>query len=162
MFLNILYFVIDGVLLMPVFLDANDIGYVRMGAFSWGALYIAILIVMAVIFSANVAFRRNPLKIGIGDGGNAHLARQMRVHGNFLENVPLAIGALIMLCAIGAPAWAVHIVGVSMIIGRILHAVGISQNSGASFGRAVGMILTYASLLCAAGFLIRFSWFSVI
>jgi uncharacterized protein len=128
---------------MPVFLDANDIGYVRMGAFSWASLYIAILIVMAVVLSANVAFRRGPLQIGIGDGGNAQMARYMRVHGNFLENAVLAIGALIMLCVIGAPVWALHFVGILMIIGRILHAIGISQNSGASFGRLAGMILTY-------------------
>jgi uncharacterized protein len=146
---------------MPVFLDANDIGYVRMGAFSWASLYIAILIVMAVVLSANVAFRRGSLQIGIGDGGNAQMARYMRVHGNFLENAVLAIGGLIMLAVIGAPAWSVHSVGISMIIGRILHAVGISRNSGASFGRVAGMILTYTSLLCAAGFLVRFSWFNV-
>jgi uncharacterized protein len=146
---------------MPVFIDANDIGYVRMGAFSWASLYIALLILMAVILSANVAFRRAPLKIGIGDGGNAQMARLIRVHSNFLENAVLAIGALIMLCVIGAPAWAVHVVGASMVIGRILHAFGLSKTSGASFGRVSGMILTYSSLLCAVVFLIRFSWFSV-
>ncbi len=143
---------------MPVFIDANDIGYVRMGAFSWSALYIAVLILMAVILSANVAFRRGPLKIGIGDGENSQMARLIRVHANFLENAPLAIGALIMLAVIGATAWSVHIIGISMVIGRILHAYGLSKTSGASFGRVSGMILTYSSLLFSVVFLVWFGF----
>ncbi len=143
---------------MPIFLDAQVQGFVHAGSLRLACLYIAILIVMALILSANVAVRRGPLQIGIGDGGNPVLQRMMRIQGNFMEYAPFCIGALIMLSIIGAPSWAIHTVGGTMVVGRILHAVGIYQTAGISFGRGAGMLLTFASLLSAAWFLIWFGW----
>ncbi len=143
---------------MPVFLDAQLQGFVHGGGLRLASVYIAILIVMGVLLSANVAVRRGPLQIGIGDGGNHLLQRMMRIQGNFMEYVPLCIGSLIMLSIISAPSWTIHVVGGTMVIGRSLHAAGIYQTAGISFGRAVGMILTFISLLSAAGFLMWFGW----
>ena len=42
---------------------------------------------------------RNRHKIGIGDGGDKALARKIRVHGNFVEYVPL--GLLLMALLLG-------------------------------------------------------------
>ncbi len=156
--LPILCIVLDGELQMPVFLDANAQGFVRMSAFSWSATYIAILLVIAVLLSANVAFRRPARKIGVGDGGDAQMLRYIRVQGNFSEYAPLAIGALVMLAAISAPLWTIHVVGLAMVTGRILHAFGLSQTEGKSPGRVLGMLLTWSSLLAAALFLVWFGW----
>ena len=143
---------------MPIFLDAQVQEFVHAGGLRLASIYVAVLIVMAVLLSANVALRRGSLQIGIGDGGNQVLQRMMRIQGNYLEYVPLCVGALIMLSVIGAPSWAIHTVGGSMVAGRILHAVGIYQTAGISFGRGAGMLLTFASLLSAAWFLVWFGW----
>lgn len=139
---------------MPIFLDVQAQGLIHAGSFKLASIYIAVLILMAVALSVNVAVRRGPLQIGIGDGGNQTLHRMMRIQGNFTEYAPMCIGALVMLSVIGAPSWAMHTVGGAMVAGRALHAMGIYQTAGVSFGRAAGMVLTYISLLCASGFLI--------
>ena len=144
---------------MPIFLDKNGQGLVGFtGASAWAASYIAILIVMAVILALNVARQRKPKQIGIGDGGDHTLLRSIRVHGNFVENVPFALAALVMLPLIGAPVWAVHVIGVSTIIARVLHAIGLSGSAGASAGRVIGILLTWGSLLFSALLLLWLAW----
>ena len=141
---------------MPIFIDEHVQGFLHAGGLRLASIYIAILIVMAIILAANVAVRRGPLQIGIGDGGNHVLHRMMRIQGNFLEYAPLCMIALIMLSIIGTPAWAIHTVGGTMGAGRALHAIGIYKTAGVSFGRVAGMFLTMSSLICAAGFLVWF------
>lgn len=144
---------------MPIFLDQNGQGIVGFTAASaWAASYIAILIVMSVILALNVARQRKPKKVGIGDGGDHTLMRSIRVQGNFVENVPFALAALIMLPLIGAPVWAVHVIGVSIVVGRIFHAIGLSGSAGQSVGRTVGILLTWLSLLFSAALLLWLAW----
>ncbi|MBY0613579.1 MAG: MAPEG family protein [Beijerinckiaceae bacterium] len=144
---------------MPIFLNENGQGLVGFtSASSWAASYMAILMVMAVVLAGNVARQRKPKRIGIGDGGDHTLLRSMRVHGNFVENVPFALAALVMLPLLGAPVWAVHVVGVSIVLGRILHAIGLNGSAGASAGRVSGMILTWLSLLFSAALLLWLAW----
>ena len=44
-----------------------------------------------------VGFKRLKTKTGIGDGGNEALARQIRVHGNLIENAPIFLILLVLL-----------------------------------------------------------------
>ena len=144
---------------MPIFLDQTGQGLVGFTvAAAWAATYIAIFLVMAVILALNVARHRKPKRIGVGDGGDSTLLLAMRVHANFTENVPLSLASLIMLPLLGSPVWAIHLVGGSMLLGRILHAVGLSSSQGHSFGRAAGIMLTWSSLLISAILMVWFAW----
>ena len=127
-------------------------------AAAFSATYIAILLALAVFLALNVARHRKPKQIGIGDGGDRTLHQAMRVHGNFTENVPFALAALVMLPLIGAPAWTVHLVGIGMIAARILHAIGLSSSQGYSSGRFFGIMLNWLVLLVSAALLIWFAW----
>lgn len=49
-----------------------------------------------------------------------------------------------------APFWAVHLAGATLIVGRLLHAWGLSHTSGTSFGRFTGTVLTWLVLLVGA------------
>jgi uncharacterized membrane protein YecN with MAPEG domain len=42
-----------------------------------------------------------------------------------------------------APPLAIHLGGVILFAGRVLHAVGLSGSGGATFPRAIGMLLTW-------------------
>lgn len=144
---------------MKFFLDQNGQGSIGFtSASAWVASYIAILLVMAVVLAVNVARQRKPKQIGVGDGGDKELLLSMRVHGNFVENTPFALAALILLALLNAPIWAVHMVGLSIIIGRTLHAIGLGGSAGASFGRVAGMALTWFSMLTSAGLLLWLAW----
>lgn len=144
---------------MPVFLDQNGQGLVGFTlAGSWAATYIAILILMTVVLALNVARHRRPKRIGIGDGGDRQVLTAMRVHGNFIENAPFALVTLVMLPLLGSPVWAVHLVGAGMVVSRILHAIGLSRSQGSSFGRVVGIMLSWTILTFSAALLLYLAW----
>ena len=117
---------------------------------SAAALYTGVLIMLAIVLQVRVIRHRGSKKIGIGDGQDKDLARAIRVHGNYVENVPFALAGLVMLALIGAPAIVIHGVGLLMIVGRITHAIGLSQSAGTSLGRVAGMLMTFAALIITA------------
>ena len=113
-------------------------------------LYAALLGLMLIAVSIRVVRLRVKHKVNLFDGGVEELGQAIRVQGNFIEYVPLAI---ILMAAVelgGAPAWAMHGFGGGLFVGRLLHAQGLYQTSGPSFGRIVGVITTWALIGVAA------------
>lgn len=97
-----------------------------------------------------IARHRHARRIGLGDGGDTLLARRIRVHGNFIEHVPFAllVLALLELCGL-APTWLWGFGG-ALLLGRILHALGLSRSGGYSSGRFAGTTLTWLVFLAMA------------
>ena len=114
------------------------------------AIYIAVLVLIQVMLTFLVIYGRYRYKVGIGDGGNAAMARLIRVHGNFVEFFGPAAALQLLLPLTGASATLVHCVGGPILIGRILHAIGLAGSAGTSFGRMAGMVLTVAGLVIGA------------
>ncbi|TPW05497.1 MAG: eicosanoid and glutathione metabolism membrane-associated protein [bacterium] len=74
--------------------------------------------------------------------------------GNAAEYIPPYLAILILLALLDfQPVW-IHAVGGAMLLGRVLHAWGLSQTKQPSFGRMSGMILTQLALIGGAGALI--------
>jgi uncharacterized membrane protein YecN with MAPEG domain len=65
----------------------------------------------------------------LGSGGKEELERAIRAQGNFAEYVPFGIILLAALELNGAPWWLVAIPGLTLIIGRLIHAQGITYTS---------------------------------
>lgn len=117
---------------------------------------------LALIFlglSLRVVYLRRTLRVGLGSGGHESLNRAVRAHANFAEYVPLALVLLLGLEAGTAlPAWALHALGLALMLGRVLHGFfGLNRHAGASLGRVWGTALTWvvigvsALLLVATG-----------
>jgi uncharacterized membrane protein YecN with MAPEG domain len=51
------------------------------------------------------------------------------------------------------PVLAIHGLGVTLLAGRTIHAVGLSGNKS-TFGRVAGMVLTFVALFVAGGMLV--------
>lgn len=100
-----------------------------------------------VALSGWVIARRRSAQVGIGDGEDRELARRIRVHGNFAEYVPLCL-VLLSLNEFASPrvAWLVPCAA-AIVLGRLLHALGLGRSIGVSAPRFVGMTLTFVSLL---------------
>ena len=118
--------------------------------FRAASVYVALLILGAIVLGIGVSRQRARAKVTIGDGGDAVLQRWIRAHGNYCENAPFGIAALILLPLAGGSAWIVHLVGLCLVLGRAAHAQGLTTTSGASPGRAAGMTLTLVGLLVGA------------
>jgi uncharacterized membrane protein YecN with MAPEG domain len=102
--------------------------------------------ILHIWLSLRVSRLRRPLKIGVGDGGNEMLARRMRAHGNFAENVPLMLILLgLVELATGGNLW-LWGAAILFILARIAHAFGMDR-PGANLLRVGGIGINWAVLL---------------
>lgn len=114
-------------------------------------LFAALHAVLVVVLAARVAMFRFSAKIALGDGGDKVMTRRMRAHGNLIEYAPLALLLLGLLELSGLdPRWLWGFGG-TLLVGRLLHAYGLSRRSGTSPGRFLGTLLTWGVLLGEAG-----------
>lgn len=111
------------------------------------ALYAAPLAFLFVILSMRVVAARRQAKVALGDGGDAALRRAMRAHGNCAEYVPFAL-VLLAVAEVGhVSIYALHAIGLMLVVGRFVHAFGISRPRENLRFRVVGMSLTYGALI---------------
>ena len=113
-------------------------------------LFASLHVLLLLALLAPISRHRHAHKIGLGDGGDKVLARKVRVHGNFVEHAPFALLVLALLELCGLPAVATWTFGGALLLGRILHAVGMSRSGGYSIGRFWGTALTWLAFLLMA------------
>jgi uncharacterized protein len=113
-------------------------------------VYSALLILFGIFLQLRIIRQRKPKQIGIGSGQDRILERDIRVHGNFVENATFGISALILLALSAAPVLILHAVGLLMVVGRGAHAFGLAGSAGSSLGRVGGMVLTLLALVIAS------------
>jgi uncharacterized membrane protein YecN with MAPEG domain len=110
------------------------------------ALYAGLIGLLLLVLAAGVSLLRRRHKVGLGDGGNRDLQRAIRVHGNAVEWAVPALLLLLVAELNRAPALLLHACGVAIVLGRLLHAFGLSRSGGVSFGRFVGSGLSWGAL----------------
>ncbi len=111
------------------------------------ALYAGLLALLLLILSVQVSRRRAKGKVGVGYGNDSALHLAIRTQGNFTEYVPLALLVIGLWEFSGLPDWSVHVLGATLTVGRVLHAVGLSRSAGTSLARLLGTIFTWLVLL---------------
>lgn len=98
---------------------------------------------MQCALTALVILRRRQARVSFLDGGDKLLMRRIRAHGNFTETVPMALLLMALLEASGLGATWLTSFGITLIIGRVLHAASLLTNN-AMWSRIGGMSLTLA------------------
>jgi len=107
----------------------------------------AILTIIFVKLSFAVIGLRRKNKVGLGSGGYDDLERAIRAQGNFAEYVPIGLILIACLELNGAPWWLVAMPGITLVVGRLIHAVGINQPPPDFSKRILGMKLTFSTLI---------------
>ncbi|QCG48547.1 MAPEG family protein [Aeromonas schubertii] len=113
-------------------------------------IYAGLLGLLFLCFSAWVIRCRLRYRVSLGDGNEPVLRSAMRAHGNFAEYVPLILLLMGGVELAGASPVMVHAIGLLLLAGRLLHAVGIQQRAAPNLARKGGMILTFSALLMAS------------
>ncbi|MGH1427584.1 MAG: MAPEG family protein [Arenicella sp.] len=115
-------------------------------------LYAALFGFMYVFLSIRVIKNRRALSVAIGDGNNNALSRVVRAHGNFSEYVPFTLILLFLFEIQTQSSLLVHLLGISLLIGRLIHAYGLSQVNENIRLRVMGMVSTFMVIivLCSA------------
>ena len=114
------------------------------------ALYAAILAILVTALAINVTVHRVKLRVPIGDGDNPQMLRMIRLHGNAAEYVPLALVLMLIYEINGGLHVALHIAGIALLAGRLLHIWGMWSTSHTTFGRASGQSLTWLTIAALA------------
>jgi uncharacterized membrane protein YecN with MAPEG domain len=84
----------------------------------------------------------------IGDGGKPEMAGPLRAHANNAEYVPMALLLMwALVTPLGASIWLIHGVGLPLTIGRVLHAIGLTNSTGTSTPRFLGMVFTWIAFI---------------
>lgn len=110
------------------------------------ALYAGLLALWFLALSWRVVQGRGH-GASLGDGGDPLLLRRIRGHGNFAEYVPLILLMMALLELGGLPAWALHAIGATLLLARLLHGYALSFSQQFKFGRFHGTLLTFILLL---------------
>lgn len=117
-------------------------------------LYAALAALLVIVLVLRVVIRRRSAKVGIGDGGDHELMRRVRAHANAAETLPIGLLLLMLVELNQTQPLVVHLFGITLIVGRVLHAWGLTRFAGTSPGRLIGMLLTLLAMLGMALLLI--------
>ena len=111
-------------------------------------LYGGLLALVFLMLSARVVQGRGKGGVSLGDGGQPELLRRIRGHANFAEYVPLQLLLLALLEGNGGlAAWALHALGATLVVSRLLHGFAMSFTEKWVFGRFYGTVLSFTLLL---------------
>ena len=113
-------------------------------------LYAGLGAVILLALAVRVILLRWSTKTGIGDGGDRRLARVIRIHGNAIEYVPIALILMLVAELSGAAPALLHGCGIALVAARISHALGLAGTAGVSVGRSLGVTATFAVILVLA------------
>jgi hypothetical protein len=97
---------------------------------------------------------RRKLKIGVGDKDNLEMLRAIRVHANFAEYVPLTLLLIFLVENLNINALFVHALGALLLLGRCIHAYGMSQVKENFLFRVTGMAMTLSVILISSATLL--------
>ena len=113
-------------------------------------VFSAFFAVLFVLLSINVITARRKHKVGIGTGRNKSVERAMRVHANFAEYVPFALLLIALLELNKSNSLLLMGLCSVLLVGRLVHAYGVSMDNERFAFRVSGMMMTFAVILVAA------------
>ena len=117
--------------------------------FAVTSVYAGLIALLYLYLSLRVIMARFDARVSYGDGGDKVLFKRIRVHSNFAEYAPLALVLLALTEAQGAPALAVHALGLLLLVGRLSHAIGFGRSPQIVPLRRLGVYCTFAMLALA-------------
>ena len=119
-------------------------------------VYAAVLGILFLALTIAVIRNRYRLKVSLG-GGDERMNRIIRGHGNFAEYVPMSLLLLAFAEIGGTEALAIHLGGLALLCGRLLHGYALALTPRNLPARRYGMILTLASIVVGIGACLRLS-----
>lgn len=110
-------------------------------------IYIALAALVFLGLSARVIRYRMLNQISVGDHGDKAMIKLMRAHANCVETLAIGLPLLIGVEMQGAPVWLIHLLGIALVSGRVLHAAGFLRSPQNLLLRQIGMILGFTMML---------------
>jgi uncharacterized protein len=114
------------------------------------SIYAALTALIFLTLSIRVIIYRRANIISLGDSGDKNLLKRMRAQANCAEYAPLALILLMLSELAGAPSLALHGLGILLVAGRALHAIGFASTPQKIILRQLGMAMNITMITFAA------------
>jgi len=114
------------------------------------AIYAALQALLSIGLVVPIGRLRASTNVSLGAGGDARLETAIRRHANWTEHVPIALLLIALLELNGASAGLLHGLGATLLVGRILHPLGLDAANMRSPLRGLGALATLLVILVAA------------
>jgi uncharacterized membrane protein YecN with MAPEG domain len=113
-------------------------------------VYAGLLGLMLVALSWRIMRMRARLEIMVGDGADRDLNVAVRMQGNFIEYVPMALMLLYFNEAVGWSPYIIHGLALILLIARVAHVHGMSRENAMGKGRRLGARMTFAVIIVSS------------
>lgn len=113
-------------------------------------IYAGLLGLLFIGLSARVIRGRYNHHVSVGDGENKDLIKRIRVQANCAEYAPIGVILLTIAELQGLSPAVLHLLGLSLVAGRVMHAVGFGRTPQFPPFRIGGMVLTMAMITVSA------------
>jgi len=108
-------------------------------------IYAIVSALLIIYLSFEVIKTRRRHQISVGDGDNEELQTAQGAQSNAIEYLPITLILLFYLEYNGAGSWIIHLAGMTLITGRVIHAYGLLNKSMRR--RVLGMQITIFVLI---------------
>ncbi|MBX3446274.1 MAG: MAPEG family protein [Parvibaculaceae bacterium] len=122
-------------------------------------IYVGLNILINLFLAYRVSANRVRTNVMTGTGSDEKLYNASRAHVTNVEYTPIGLIGLVVLHLLAASIYVMHVVGLALTIGRILHAIGVSRTGESTPPRLVGTLLTWIALLVAG---IACLWYAIV
>ena len=113
-------------------------------------VFAAIFGFLHVFFTLRVGDYRFKSKISLGDDGDRELLKRIRAHGNFIENVPIALFLILLNDLDGAEDNTLMLMGSILLASRLTHYLTIVTIRLPWILRPLSMLGTLGTILAAS------------
>ncbi len=122
--------------------------------FSVTPIYALLGAVIYLVLWMRVSALRAKLAVSVGDGGHAELLLRSRQHGNCAEWSGFVLTLMILAEGMGTDAIYLHASGVLLVLGRLVHPLGLKTDTTEHPLRYVGngtnMLAAVIAMFCIA------------
>lgn len=112
-------------------------------------LYALPLVALFLLLSWRVIAERRGKRFAYGDNDSPRIQAKIRAQGNWAEYTPITLFLMLTAELMGASAALVHATGITLLIGRVMHGIGMSYIPKQFFYRQWGMLLTLIAVALA-------------
>ena len=113
--------------------------------------YIGLNLLINLMLAYRVSANRVRTNVMTGTGSDQALYNASRAHIVNVEYTPIGLIGLLALHLLAASVVVIHIAGIGLTVGRLLHAIGVSRSSESTPPRLIGTLLTWVGQLVAGG-----------
>ncbi len=113
-------------------------------------IYASVLGLVLVFLRVRTILLRFRFKVPLGHGDQLLLMKGVRAHANFAEYVPISLLLIYFFEVQSGARGRIHLLCAVLVVGRLVHAYGVSQLKENHLFRVAGMIVTFAVIVSAS------------